>query len=344
MELTLRWAWINRFSGSTFSVYGMAHRPGRLVVVGDSGRTMTSSNGHDWLEGPRPFFSIADVIFGHVFVIVGKGFTGEIWYPVVGTSLDGRMWDSRAFSGVNQGFTSVAYRSGVYVVVGDRQVLTSTDAQNWTILSQTNPPLKSVALGPDRYVACGAYGTILSPQPVNSGTTQTLNDVVWSERGYVIVGDGGTILTSADGIAWSSQISGIQTSLRKVAVGGGVHVAVGDEGVILTSFDSTNWVRRLSGTKNALYAVTFDGDSFLVGGEGGTILQSEPLPILKLRFSSPGELTWSGIIGARYQIQRTSNLSAPWETVAIVNLTENPFTWVDDRPLSHCFYRLILGP
>jgi len=51
----------------------------------------------------------------------------------------------------------------------------------------------------------------------------------------VAVGDGGTILTSPDGVSWTERDSGTSNWLWGVTYGNGTFVAVGDYGTILTS-------------------------------------------------------------------------------------------------------------
>ena len=67
---------------------------------------------------------------------------------------------------------SVASNSNICVTVGNNGVIrTSTDYSNW--------------VGRD------------------SGTLSNLKSVVWSDKKFVAVGDGGTIVISSDGIKWS---------------------------------------------------------------------------------------------------------------------------------------------
>jgi len=58
---------------------------------------------------------------------------------------------------------------------------------------------------------------------------------------------------------------------------GNTFVAVGDSGTILTSPDGVTWTTRTSGTTYYLTAVTYGNGTFVAVGENGTILQSDPL-------------------------------------------------------------------
>ncbi len=91
---------------------------------------------------------------------------------------------------------------------------------------------------------------------------------------FVAVGQGGTILTSPDGVTWTPRASGTGVSLCGVTHGNGLFVAVGDGGTILTSRDGVTWTRRASGTTEDLYAVTHGNGLFVAVGDGGTILTS----------------------------------------------------------------------
>lgn len=55
------------------------------------------------------------------------------------------------------------------------------------------------------------------------------------------VGNLGKILTSDDGVAWSSPDSRTTDALQDVAWGGSRYVAVGAFGRIITSADRTEW-------------------------------------------------------------------------------------------------------
>ena len=108
----------------------------------------------------------------------------------------------------------------------------------------------------------------------SSGTTEHLYDVVYGGGLWVVVGNGGTILTSTDGITWTSRSSGVSQNLRNVAYGGGMWVAVGFSGTILTSTNGITWTSRASGTTQNLWGDAHDGGLWVVVGNGGTILTS----------------------------------------------------------------------
>jgi len=88
-----------------------------------------------------------------------------------------------------------------------------------------------------------------------------------------VVGDAGIIVTSPDGISWTSRSSGTTNSLTSVSFGGGEYVAVGASGMILTSNDGITWTSRLFNTTNNLSGVCYDGNGqFVIVGDSGTII------------------------------------------------------------------------
>ena len=58
--------------------------------------------------------------------------------------------------------------------------------------------------------------------------------VTYGNGTFVAVGEGGTILTSPDGVSWTERASPTKDFLNGVAYGNGTFVAVGKDGAILT--------------------------------------------------------------------------------------------------------------
>jgi hypothetical protein len=59
--------------------------------------------------------------------------------------------------------------------------------------------------------------------------------VTYGDGLFVAVGDGGAILTSLNGVAWTQRTSPTSNWLWSVAYGNGTFVAVGEYSTILTS-------------------------------------------------------------------------------------------------------------
>lgn len=120
---------------------------------------------------------------------------------------------------------------------------------------------------------------------VNSGTTITLNDITYANNLnlWVAVGNSGvngsTILTSPDGINWTTRTNPGSQPLNAISWSGTQFVAVGGtpgmgSSLILTSPDGTNWVTRTSSTFSYLESITYLNNLYICGDEAGNIQTS----------------------------------------------------------------------
>ncbi len=112
--------------------------------------------------------------------------------------------------------------------------------------------------------------------PVTSGTDVALRDCEGPNVYSIVVGDGGTILTSdQNAISWTPRSSGTTANLNAFDRFGDAHaIVVGDGGVILWSTDSgETWCALPSGTTANLRGVAFVGAEAVAVGDGGTILR-----------------------------------------------------------------------
>jgi photosystem II stability/assembly factor-like uncharacterized protein len=92
---------------------------------------------------------------------------------------------------------------------------------------------------------------------------------------FVTVGAFGTILTSPDGVAWTSQTSRHTHHLYGAGFGNNTFVAVGTVGSILTSWDNgVTWTLRNSRVFEELYGVAYGNGKFVVVGANGKICTS----------------------------------------------------------------------
>ncbi|MDH4200123.1 MAG: fibronectin type III domain-containing protein [Spirochaetia bacterium] len=156
-------------------------------------------------------------------------------------------------------------------------IITDAPGVNW---SKRFPVLNGGTFGNNLYVVVGDNGSIKTSADGNtwalrtSGTTNILQGATWDGSQFVAVGNLGTILTSADGITWTSRTSGTIKNLQGLTWSGTKIVAVGDTGTILTSTGGITWTSRASGTAENLQAVTWSGSQFVAVGVKGTILTS----------------------------------------------------------------------
>ena len=96
----------------------------------------------------------------------------------------------------------------------------------------------------------------------NSGVTNDLYSVTWT--GDLFVAVGGIILTSPDGVQWSSQDPGVPAS--SVCWSGNKLVVVGGESTVLTSPDGIQWTQIDIDTLCHLGGVIWTGEKFIAVG------------------------------------------------------------------------------
>ena len=183
------------------------------------------------------------------FVAVGAG--GAIF-----TSADGQSWNAAVAPGLPD----------LYAVTGN-----ATNLNN-----PTSPPaLLWVAVG-DGVSVYSNDGNYWYQGNLASGTS-ALRSLTHAGGTFVAVGDGGTIVSTIDGMNWTPQTSNSSNNLNGVTYGG-IYVAVGDSGTILTSGNGANWTPVLAAgisTNTNLRQVASFGSLSVAVGDAGTIVTSK---------------------------------------------------------------------
>ncbi|HNX51800.1 MAG TPA: hypothetical protein PKL08_16655, partial [Thermoanaerobaculaceae bacterium] len=150
--------------------------------------------------------------------------------------------------------------------------------------------LTGVASGGGLILALGPLGTLLTSQDGMSwtsrasGTTAALSGAAWGGGRFVVVGERGTILESNDGVTFATQSSGVTADLAAVTFGAGRFVAVGAAGTVLASPDGMTWAaQQVAGVRN-LSGLAWNGSVFVAGGESASDLA--------IILTSPDGVTW----------------------------------------------------
>lgn len=181
-------------------------------------------------------------------------------------------------------FTGIAWSGSQFVAVGfPCAILTSPDGSNWT----SRVPIESCL--PNLYELFG---------------------ITWSGSQFVAVGyhpgpagdSTAAILTSPNGITWTSRVSTETSTLNSIAWSGSKFVAVGyhhgdDKAAILTSSDGITWSAQTSPSAN-LTGITWSGHQFVAVGSH---YNPDTDTFLRTIFTSTNGETWipqaSGIAG-----------------------------------------------
>lgn len=193
--------WVATQSNTTQNLHGVASANSEFVAVGDRGTILTSVSEGGWsIQQSGTSENLYGVTWsGSQYVVVGDKGT-------ILTSVNGITWTPQQ-SHTTQRLTSVIWTTRYqFIAVGDKgTILTSVDPDGttWTVQqSHTTENLTGVADSGQQLIAVGDKGTILAShdavawtlQP--SPTSKDLAGIIWANQ-WIVVGDGGTILTSA---------------------------------------------------------------------------------------------------------------------------------------------------
>ena len=150
---------------------------------------------------------------------------------------------------------SITYGEGKYVAAGEYNIYSSIDKRSW-IISDSRSGI-SVAYGNGKYMAVvlhnGYYNLLASSDGIEwseiqilvdgAQSTRKLNEIIYENEKFIIVGDGGKIYTS-DGTQVTEQSSPTSIDLKSISSGNGIFIAVGYKSttsVLLKSVDAVTW-------------------------------------------------------------------------------------------------------
>lgn len=290
----------------------------QFVAAGNA--ILTSLDGVTWTRQATPAnLNINRVIWAdNQFVAVGSDSAGD----TVLTSPDGTNWTPQATAAAR--LDGVAWNGSQFIAVG-ASFLTSPDATTWTPQTpDTQADLNDITWDGGQFVAVGSTfdtqtftstGMVLtSPDgiawtPLFSGTGYSFADAIQVGGHFVAVGsyrplawifplinNSGTILSSADGAAWTSYMTG--SHMNGVAWDGRQYVTVGTSGAVFASPDGTAWTAHSLASTKHLSGVAWNGNQFVAVGHiatafSGDVALSPSLPTAGLILTSPDGVDWT---------------------------------------------------
>ena len=123
---------------------------------------------------------------------------------------------------------------------------------------------------------------------------RNLAGIAYSAGLYIVVGAGGTVMTTPDLNNWTVQTSGVAHNLRSVAGSGLRFVAVGNsdagEGVVIASTDGVSWSVRFTISLSTLSRVIWTGTQFVAVGLQRVDFSSDHYALI---LTSPDGLIWT---------------------------------------------------
>ncbi|MSR65763.1 MAG: hypothetical protein EXS24_00100 [Pedosphaera sp.] len=133
------------------------------------------------------------------------------------------------------------------------------------------PGLRSITFGDGKFVIVGDGGLILTSSgganwaTASCVTDEILTDVVWGRDSFVAVGGNGTILSSSDGLAWTKRFFQTNEVLNSVCYGDGLFLAAGRQSMLVSS-NGIQWAELPEDPSPSEDVVAFGNDRFLSMG------------------------------------------------------------------------------
>jgi hypothetical protein len=247
--------WTSKTSGTSAPLNGIAYGTNTFAAVGNSSPPgdpvifTSTDGGTTWVARDTTPLNTSH-LYGINYVngnFVGVGHSGKVVYSSNGTT-----WNYvSSATDCNQIFSDLTYGSGLYYAIGlggaDGGFCYSSNLTTWDNLDLFFRP-----------------------------TAEQLFGIIFANSTFIVVGANGTIVTSSNGINWTSQISGTTEILTDIAYGNGLYVAVGYNDTVVTSPDYVTWTVQVlgTGTGENLEAISFGHNTFLAVGSNGTIVSS----------------------------------------------------------------------
>ena len=164
--------------------------------------------------------------------------------------------------------------------------LLNAGAANWTNWNN-DPSLGSfyaVAGTAKETVTVGIDGLIATRNNTTGvWTNQTFTGdpdfraIVYANNQYVVVREAGFIMTSPDGLKWTSRVSPTTNNLMGLLWDGHQYLAGGDKGTILSSPDGIHWASRSSGSEINFYSLSYSGTRYVAVGNDGIRISSDSI-------------------------------------------------------------------
>jgi hypothetical protein len=135
-------------------------------------------------------------------------------------------------------------------------------------------------------------------------------------------------------MSWTPRASGTANWLNDVALLDGVYYAVGTQGTVLASADAIAWTNVGTITGKSLFAAVAVNHQLLTVGVEGLVLRAQPAPLAFLAYArSPGTNTYviSGQPGQRFALEESSDLHV-WTNALALEFLDNTGRLIQQNP------------
>lgn len=268
-----------------------ANTQGRFVAVGDGGNATTSTDGINWavlVMGTNKNLRGIACSKG-TFIAVGEG-------GVILRSMDGQIWSERPAPNGAAAFTDVACDGTRWIAVGSAGaagviIVSDDDGMTWAGVTEN----------------AGARGNLC----VEHGDC------------WVVGGIAGQMLTSDDGLAFTTRVTNVNTDVSDVAFNNGLWLAASGAGTLRSSDKAMTWIVGTADIvpSGLLRALAVSDSRWVIGGELGQLFMSDDgvnwtkpaitgmaTTILDINVAAGAQAGWA-LVGARTaQVNATAPL------------------------------------
>ena len=300
-------SWTVRTSPTSSDLKGITYGSNKFVAVGNSGTILTSHDGISWTvqTSPASGTDLTGIAYGNnTFVAGGNFLNGFI------TSTDGVTWSYHSLPS-DPAFSffldRITYSNNTFFARGAKTcnggwtcmpssydvAYSSPDGSTWTSVATSQYP----SLAGDGYGVIYGNGIYLKlPDDTYITTVSVSSDnVTWTQvslpspssiykyytkiyfikGNFYILGYGGYIATSPDGVNWNLITSWPLQPLKKIVYGNGLWVAIGKK-IIYSSTNGISWTPQYSTNDNNydLTGLTYGNNKFVAVGLYNAVLTS----------------------------------------------------------------------
>ncbi len=234
----------------------------------------------DWEDNSSYYGEFRDIIWdGQRFMaVIGNmvlASSNGLYWEIIAKETDLHSWD---------GFLSIAYGNGAYVLIGGNHSLPryisgySDNGADWTFTVEeyNELPFNKLFFDGNQFISYGMrYFTGTSANGVNWQKERlhlagSLDGIAYNGKLFVAYGEDGKIVTSENGIDWVLRESGFNGSINGGLWDGEQFVLTAgvpdtyDRSVLLTSADGIEW--NLKELQNIFQILAYDGNKYYFTG------------------------------------------------------------------------------
>jgi PKD repeat protein len=244
------------YPGLQTRTWDVTYGNGRFVTAGGNrGWVATSSDGISWTTNQVGEADVTAVVWsGDRFYALMDHYSKNEKY--IYSSPDGESWTVEVERGNRGQFLDITSGNGVTVVVGTERnqeagcysdcpligVTTSGGEWQWQLLSTTPltyaRELSQIVWGPDRWLAVGRYGYVLTStdleewEIVETGSGVYLSSIIWNGAELLGTSSAG-VLSSLDGLSWQLEPTPTSNRVYELAWFNDAWFGVGGNGTVL---------------------------------------------------------------------------------------------------------------